>query len=352
MVEENISLKNILTNNTKEGLLYRKNENARIECFACGHRCIIGNGKDGICKIRFNRNGTLFVPYGYVNTLQIDPIEKKPFFHAFPCAHALSFGMLGCDYHCGYCQNWITSQAIRDANAIASIHKITPEQIIQYAFKAKSTILTSTYNEPLITSEWAAEIFKMAKQHNLITSFVSNGNGTAEAIEFLYPYLDLYKIDLKGFNDKNYRQLGGVLQNVLDTIQLLFHKNIWIEIVTIIVPSFNDSKEELLDIANFIASVSKNIPWHVTAFHPDYKMNTIDSTPVNSLLSAVEIGYESGLDFVYAGNIHGTLQQYENTFCPQCKVVLIERRGFRVIKNLLVNGCCPKCFVHIPGRCN
>lgn len=192
----------------------------------------------------------------------------------------------------------------------------------------------------------------MAKQHNFITSFVSNGNGTAEAIEFLYPYLDLYKIDLKGFNDKNYRQLGGVLQNVLDTIQLLFHKNIWIEIVTLIVPSFNDSKEELLDIANFIASVSKNIPWHVTAFHPDYKMNTIDSTPVNSLLSAVEIGYESGLDFVYAGNIHGTLQQYENTFCPQCKVVLIERRGFRVIKNLLVNGCCPKCFVHIPGRCN
>ncbi len=350
MTEEAISLKEILVKNATQGSLYTTIDDDKIECFACGHRCKIGNGKDGICKIRFNRDGKLYVPYGYVNTLQVDPIEKKPFFHAFPGAKALSFGMLGCDYHCGYCQNWITSQAIRDNNAIASIQNISPEQIIQYAQATNSAIITSTYNEPLITSEWACEIFKLAKQNKLFTSYVSNGNGTPEVIEFLLPYIDLYKVDLKGFDDKHYRQLGGVLQNVLDTIDLLYRKNVWVEIVTLLVPDFNDSDDELRDIANFIASVSSNIPWHVTAFHPDYKMDDRDSTSITSLLNAVEIGYEAGLHFVYAGNIPGKLQHYENTYCPRCKELLIERIGFRVMQNNLINGCCPKCLLYIPGR--
>ena len=346
-----LTLKDVLTRLTTEGELYEKLPEERVRCYACGHRCLIPEGRDGICKVRFNRGGVLYVPRGYIGTsLQLDPVEKKPFFHALPGSQALSFGMLGCDYHCGYCQNWITSQAIRDPKAIARPNILSPEDIVRCALDYDAPIVTSTYNEPLITSEWAVEVFKVARAHGLKTSYVSNGNGTPEVLDYLRPWLDLYKVDLKGFDDKNYRKLGGQVQTVLDTIQLLVQKGFWVEIVTLIVPGFNDSDEELRAIARFLAGVSRDIPWHVTAFHPDYKMADRGWTPAKTLLRGVEIGKTEGLNYVYAGNVPGRVGTLENTYCPSCKTLLIERVGFEVLANRLgPDGTCPKCTARIPG---
>ncbi|MER3523443.1 MAG: AmmeMemoRadiSam system radical SAM enzyme [Ignavibacteria bacterium] len=343
------TLHDLLATHVKEGELYEKLPNNWVRCFACGHRCKIPPGRDGICKVRFNQEGMLFVPHGYVAGLQIDPIEKKPFFHALPGAQALSFGMLGCDYHCAYCQNWITSQAIRDPIAGTPPNYVTAERLVGIALEHNVPVLTSTYNEPLITSEWAVEIFKLARASNIVCSYVSNGNGTPEVLEYIKPYVQLYKIDLKSFRQKNYQQLGGKLENVLFTIRRLKELGIWVEVVTLVVPGFNDSNEELTDIARFLVSVSPDIPWHVTAFHQDYKMTEPENTPVETLIQAAEIGYEAGLHFVYAGNVPGRVGRYENTYCPTCSELLIERFGFMVRKNRLVDGSCPKCKQRIPG---
>lgn len=346
---ETQTLHDVLAQHVREGELYEKMTNGWLRCVACGHRCKIGPGKDGICKVRFNKDGRLYVPFGYVASIQVDPIEKKPFFHAFPGTNALSFGMLGCDYHCAYCQNWLTSQAIRDPVAGTPPNSVSAEKLVALAIEQKTPVITSTYNEPLITSEWAVEIFKLARKYGITCSYVSNGNGTPEVLEYIKPYVQLYKIDLKSFQQKNYQQLGGKLENVLETIKTLKQFGIWVEIVTLIVPGFNDSNEELTDIARFLVSVSPDIPWHVTAFHQDYKMTDPDNTPVETLIRAAEIGYREGLHFVYAGNIPNMVGKYENTYCPSCNELLIERFGFKVVKNRLAKGACPKCNTAIPG---
>jgi pyruvate formate lyase activating enzyme len=347
---ESATLKDLLAESTRIGDLGVAMENEWVRCYACGHRCKIPPGKEGICRVRFNRGGKLHVPWGYVAGLQADPVEKKPFFHAYPGSTALSFGMLGCDLHCAYCQNWVTSQALRDPAAGSGMEPVTPEQIVDLALRKGATLVTSTYNEPLITSEWAVEIFKLAKKVGLVTSFVSNGNGTPEVLDYIQPWVDLCKVDLKGFRQKSYSQLGGVLQNVLDTIKSLHGRGIWVEVVTLIVPGFNDSDEELKDIANFLVSVSPDIPWHVTGFHADYRMTDPDDTSSSTLVHAAKIGYEAGLRFVYAGNRPGETGEFENTRCPQCSETLIERWGFHVRKNLLKNGACYKCGALLAGR--
>ena len=321
----------------------------KVRCVACGHRCLIPEGRAGVCKVRFNRGGRLFGPRGYVAGLQDDPIEKKPFYHALPGTRALSFGMLGCDFHCGYCQNWVTSQALRDEMAVAPVYPISAEEIVVQARTCGALTLTSTYNEPLITSEWAMEVFDMAKNAGLFTSYVSNGNATQEVIDYIRPKVDFYKIDLKGFDDKRYRKLGGTLQQILDGIARVHAAGLWLEIVTLVVPGFNDSDEELGDIAGFIAGLSPDIPWHVTAFHPDYRMCDPRSTPAATLLRAHGIGKAAGLHFVYAGNLPGQVQHTENTYCPHCDALLVERGGFAVRQYTLQEGCCPRCQARIAG---
>jgi len=344
------TLKDALTALTATGELYEQLPDRRVRCYACGHRCLIPEGRDGVCRVRFNRDGVLRVPYGYVATsLQLDPVEKKPFFHVLPGAAALSFGMLGCDYHCGYCQNWLTSQVLRDAEAVVRPSRIAPEAIVRCALDHQAPIITSTYNEPLITSEWAAAVFRLAKAAGLKTAYVSNGNATPEVLDYLRPWLDLYKVDLKGFNDANYRKLGGKLQTVLDTIRLLVAKGFWVEVVTLVVPDWNDSDEELRDTARYLAGVSRDIPWHVTAFHPDYKMKDRAWTPVKALTRATEIGRSEGLRYVYAGNAPGRTGSLESTYCPSCATLLVERVGFRVLANHLDAGTCPRCRARIPG---
>jgi pyruvate formate lyase activating enzyme len=331
--------------------LYEKLDKNRVRCFACGHCCPIPNGQAGVCKVRYNRGGTLFVPWGYTAGTQCDPVEKKPFFHAHPGALAYSFGMMGCDLHCSYCQNWVTSQALRDPSAVSPPQQASPGVLVQDALAQGAKILVSTYNEPLITSEWAVAVFKEAKAAGLITGFVSNGNGTPQVLDYLRPHLDLYKVDLKSFDDRHYHELGGRIGPILDSIRRIYSMGLWLEIVTLLIPGFNDSPEELRRLTEFLAGISPDIPWHVTAFHGDYKMTGPRNTTVEDLSQAAEIGRQSGLRYIYAGNLPGRVGEWENTRCPRCDATLIERYGY-FIKNyrLTKDGRCAECGTAIPGR--
>ena len=321
-----------------------------VRCFACGHRCLIRPGRRGICKVRFNRAGTLYVPTGYVAALQCDPTEKKPFFHCLPGSETLTFGMLGCDFHCGYCQNWLTSQALRDEAAGVSPRDLTPDDLIRVARRAGARMVGSSYNEPLITAEWAVAVFRAAREAGLRTAFISNGNATAEVLDYLRPWTDCYKIDLKAMDPRRYRELGGVLEHVLDAVRMVHERGFWLEVVTLVIPGFNDDDTQLRRAADFLASVSPEIPWHVTAFHQDYRMTDPDNTPVETLQRACEIGTGAGLRFVYAGNLPGRVGPWEHTWCPDCGELLIERVGYTIQRQRVgAAGTCPSCGRRIPG---
>ena len=341
---------NGLTVEAVESELWERLEGNRVRCYACGHRCRIPEGRQGICKVRFNQEGKLRVPWGYVGGLQCDPTEKKPFFHVYPGSNTLTFGMLGCDLHCSYCQNWLTSQALRDPAADVRPREISPERMIATGKALGVMMVGSSYNEPLITSEWALEVFRLARSKGLKTAFISNGNATPEVLDYLRPWTDCYKIDLKTMSDRNYRKLGGVLQNILDTVRMVHKRGFWMEVVTLLVPEWNTSKEEMRDAAGFLASISPDIPWHVTAFHKDYKMTDPANTSASTLLQAAEVGKEAGLHYVYAGNLPGQVGDFENTTCPGCDALLVERFGFRILQvRIGDSGACPDCGRKIPG---
>ncbi|MGA8539145.1 MAG: AmmeMemoRadiSam system radical SAM enzyme [Terriglobales bacterium] len=331
--------------------LWEKLDRNRVRCYACGHCCPISDGQPGVCKVRFNRGGTLYAPWGYVAGVQCDPIEKKPFFHAHPGALAYSFGMLGCDLHCSYCQNWVTSQALRDPDAVSPPIEVDPELLVKDALAQGAKVVVSTYNEPLITSEWAVEVFRAARRAGLLTAYVSNGNGTPQVLEYILPWIDLYKVDLKSFDDQHYRQLGGRLQPILDTIRSLHQMGVWLEIVTLLIPGFNDSDDELRSLTTFLANVSPDIPWHVTAFHQDYKMTSPADTRPQDLLRAAAIGHEAGLRYIYAGNLPGQVEDLEDTHCHHCGELLIQRYGYSIERyRLTPQGDCPACDTPLPGR--
>ncbi len=343
------SLRERLARLTRPAELVERLPEGRVRCLACGHRCLVPPGREGVCRVRFNRDGTLLAPWGYVAGLQVDPIEKKPFFHALPGARALSFGMLGCDLHCAYCQNWLSSQALRDPEALAPAREVEPGEIVRLALEHGAEVVTSTYNEPLVTSEWAVAVFREARAAGLVCSYVSNGNGTPEVIDYLAPWVSLYKVDLKSFRDRAYRELGGTLERVTETLRGLVARGLWVEVVTLLVPGFNESADELSDLTGFLAGLSPDIPWHVTAFHRDYRMFGPRDTGAPALLRAAEIGRRSGLRFVYAGNLPGHTGDLEDTRCPGCGTTLVERHGFRVLSNRLRDGCCPACARRVPG---
>jgi len=325
-------------------------ENGSLRCFACGHRCLIHEGKRGICKVRFNDHGRLMVPMNYVAALACDPTEKKPFFHVLPGSDTLTFGMLGCDLHCAYCQNWLTSQALRDDTAGTAPNSVTPDRLVSMAKAYGAQMVGTSYNEPLITAEWAIEVFRKAKPAGFKTAFISNGNATPQVLDYIRPWTDCYKIDLKSMSDRNYRQLGGVVDNILETIKMVHERGFWEEIVTLVIPGFNDSRDELKRAADFVAAVSPDIPWHVTAFHQDYHMHENSNTSAEQLVSACEIGSDAGLRYVYAGNLPGRVGRWENTYCPSCGELLVGRYGY-VIREMKVTreGKCPKCSTAIPG---
>ena len=345
------TLAEVLARETRAGELYETLPDGRLRCYACGHCCPLPEGAVGVCKVRFNAGGRLLVPWGYVGGVQCDPIEKKPFFHAHPGALAYSFGMLGCDLHCSYCQNWVTSQALRDPSAISPPLQANPEALVLDARRQRARVLVSTYNEPLITSEWAVAIFKEARRAGLTTAYVSNGNGTPQVIEYLRPWVDLYKVDLKSFDDRHYRQLGGRIQPILETIRRLHSLDFWVEIVTLLISGFNDSRDELDRLTTFLASVSPDIPWHVTAFHADYKMIDPPDTTADMLIAAAEIGRANGLRYVYAGNLPGQVGDLEDTRCASCGETLIARYGYYIREyHVTPDGRCPACASPVPGR--
>ena len=347
------SLKQLLHEYTApaDPALVEVREGGDIQCFACGHRCLVKPGRDGICRVRYNDGGTLKVPWGYVAGIACDPIEKKPFFHVLPGSDALSFGMLGCDLHCGYCQNWVTSQMLRDAQAVAPAKQTTPDELVELAVRHGAPVIASTYNEPLITSEWAVAVFKQARQQNLRCVYISNGNATPQVLDYLRPHVDAYKVDLKTFSDRNYRQLGGVLDNVTQSIRDLKQRGFWVEIVTLVVPGFSDDPDDLKRMAEFLAGVDPLMPWHVTAFHPEYKMTDgYRQTTADDLLRVVDYGVQAGLKYIYPGNLPGQVGQWENTRCHHCQSTVIKRWGFVVRANhVQEDGRCPSCHKQLPG---
>lgn len=341
----------LLDSHTTEGVVWRAEADGRLRCLACAHRCRLASGQRGICRVRFNDQGKLRVPFGYVAGVASDPIEKKPFFHVYPGSTALTFGMLGCNFHCAFCQNWISSQALRDPASHGAIQPAKPSQLIEAARRSGARSVVSSYNEPLITVEWAAAVFALAAQSDLLCGMVSNGYATPEVIDYIAQWLGALKIDLKCFNDRRYRSVGGELRTVTDTIRMAHSRGIWVEVVTLLVPGWNDDPQELRDLTQFIASVSIDIPWHVTAFHPEYRMTDARATRPGDLLRAAEVGTDAGLRFVYAGNRPGDTGEWENTRCPNCRETIIERTGYVVHANRLApGGRCPRCARLIPGR--
>ncbi|MGH7325700.1 MAG: radical SAM protein [Candidatus Rokuibacteriota bacterium] len=299
----------------------------------------------GASRRAYHRDACFLVP---IKSVATESFEGDVFNLEIEGAHSYTAGFCAVKN----CQNAITSQALRDPLMGVPPQRITPAEIADTALHHRARILTSTYNEPLITSEWAVEVFREGQRRGLVGSYVSNGNATPEVLEYIRPWVDLYKVDLKGFDDRRYRKLGGVLATVLDTIRRLHAGGFWMEIVTLIVPGFNDSDAELRDIARFLVSVSPDVPWHVTAFHPDYKMTDRADTTVATLLRAAEIGMQEGLRYVYAGNRPGRVGPFENTYCPSCRALLIERVGYRILQDRLTatSGRCPACAAPVPGR--
>ena len=337
----------------KAGFLFSAEDSGVVHCQACAHRCRIQPGKRGICLMRFNRGGQLFVPWGYVVAANVDPIEKKPFAHFLPGSDVLTFGMLGCNFHCDFCQNWVSSQTLRDPasdSSLAYVQQVSARDLVAYAIRSGAKAVASSYNEPLITNEWAIEIFKAAKEEGLRCAYVSNGFATPEVLHALQPYLDGYKIDLKCMTDAAYRELGGSLQAVLDSIRLARELGMWVEVVTLVIPGFNDSNEDLWEMARYLISVSSDIPWHVTAFHPMYKRLDAPATESETLQRAAEIGQEAGLRYVYAGHLPGRVGSLEDTHCPKCQTALIRRTGYLVRANRITpQGACPDCGQPIAG---
>lgn len=327
-------------------------ESGKVRCLACRHHCLLAEGQAGICRVRFVRDGTLRVPFGYVvGGIACDPVEKKPFYHLYPGSDAVTFGMLGCNFHCEFCQNWLTSQALREDVPVPGIVPVSAGEIARLAHSHGARLVVSSYNEPVISAEWAKAVFEESVKLGLKCAFVSNGYASKETLEYLRPVMIGYKVDLKSFNESNYRRCGGSLQNVLETIKTAVAMGYWVEIVTLVVPGFNDEESELRQIAQFIASVDRSIPWHVTAFHPDYKYTDAEPTPASKLIRAAEIGKEEGLYFVYAGNLPGRVSRWENTYCPACGELLVERFGFSVRQyKLTPHGTCPKCKAAVPGH--
>lgn len=342
----------------QEAVLYKKLNSGKVKCLACNWYCEISDSKTGICSVRGNKDGKLYLlTYGKVTAVHIDPVEKKPLFHFLPGTEIFSIGTFGCNFGCEFCQNWSISQASKSTNKDfdkvkkfidKSSRELPVSEVINICRERNIPSIAYTYNEPTIFSEYAYDIAKEAKKYNIKNVYVSNGFLSKETLDFMGKCLDGINIDLKAFREETYRKIcKAKLPEVLDTIKEVARRKIWVEITTLVVHGLNDSEEELKQIANFIASVGKDIPWHVTAFHPDYKMTDRNSTPIKTLEMAHDIGIKTGLRYVYTGNVPG--MDYESTYCPNCHELLIKRWGMSVEENRLEKGKCSKCGTKIAG---
>ena len=324
-------------------------EKKTVQCNLCNHFCRIKNGQLGICRARENHDGHLFSQvYGKLISENIDPIEKKPIFHLLPGSRSYSIATMGCNFRCRHCQNFDISQFPRQFNETPPGRDRTPQQVVDDALRYDCKSISYTYIEPTIFFEFAYDTAILAHEAGLKNIFVSNGYTSPEATRKLAPYLDANNIDLKGFTEKFYHQVcGAKLAPVLDTIGLMKKLGVWIEVTTLIIPGWNDSDQELRQIAEFIRSVDANIPWHVTRFYPTYKMTDRHPTPVETLRRARQIGLDAGLVYVYEGNVPG--EGGENTYCPGCGEIIVHRSGFMADTANLVDGACRLCKRPLAG---
>jgi len=332
----------------KEAYLYEKLPQERVRCNLCNHHCIIKEGAKGICGVRENRKGVLYtLVYDKVIASNLDPIEKKPLYHFLPGSTSYSIATVGCNFRCVFCQNSDISQMPRDHGMIMG-DRITPEEIVSSSLRLGASSISYTYTEPTVYFELALDCARSATKKGLKNVFVTNGYMSEDSLREIYPDLHGANVDLKSFKDSFYkRECGARVEPVLKNIQLMKEMGIWVEVTTLLIPGLNDSREELRDIARFLKEIDPDIPWHISRFHPQYRLTHIPPTPTSIIHMAKDIGYEEGLRFVYTGNIPGDVG--ENTFCPECGTLLIERFGFYIKKNLLKEGRCPKCNEKIPG---
>jgi len=340
----------------KKAILYKKLKDNKVQCLACHNQCLINEGKIGICGVRQNIDGDLhLLVYGKAISVNIDPIEKKPLFHFLPGRKALSLGTLGCNFACDFCQNWEISQAPKPFDKAQGIkhygEEWSPEKIVKYCKDNKIPIIAYTYNEPTVWIEYALDTMKLAKKEGIKNIWVSNGFMTEKALNLIAPYLDAINIDLKSFSEDFYQKTcKGRLEPVKENIKRIWKMGIWIEVTTLIIPGFNDSKKELKQIVKFLVGISKDLPWHISAFYPCYKMLTQSPTSQEILINACEIGKKAGLRYVYTGNIPDS--NHESTYCPKCNSLIIERWDMETLENNLKNEQCAKCKTKIKGIWN
>ncbi len=331
-----------------EAMLWEKLGEDKLHCFLCSHHCKIREGQRGVCAVRENKGGALYtLVYDRVIARNVDPIEKKPLFHFQPGSFSFSIATPGCNFKCLHCQNADISQMPRDAKIIMG-DQISPETIVETALRANCKSISYTYTEPTIFFELAYDTARLAVKQGLKNVFVTNGYITREALDVIKPYLHAANIDLKSFRDDFYRKVCGArLDKVLDAIKYYHECGVWIELTTLIIPGYNDSPEELRDIARFIASVNPEIPWHVTQFYPTYKIIDRPRTPVEKLREARRIGMEEGLRYVYEGNVPG--EGGENTYCASCGKLIIKRYGYIISEKNVKDGACGSCGAKLPG---
>ncbi len=331
----------------KEALLYHKKDDTTLQCDLCAHRCVIGPGKSGICKVRENIDGKLFTHvYGRAIAMHSDPIEKKPLYHFYPGSKAFSIGTPGCNFHCDFCQNSEIS-VITDKSIFQAWRKVSPGEVVELARQKGCKSIAYTYTEPTIFFEYSYDIAKLARKAGIKNVYVSNGYMTKEMLYMMAPYLDAINIDLKAFNDETYHQIiGAHIQPVLDALKMVKQHNIWLEVTSLIIPEVNDSQKELTQMAHFVADeLGCDVPWHISRFFPGYHMNTTPPTSTTTLQRAKEAALKAGLNHIYIGNVQS--ENDMNTKCPSCKALLIERSGFGILDNIITDGHCPKCGANI-----
>lgn len=333
----------------KEAVLYQRLEKDEVRCYLCGHRCLIREGRQGICLVRENRGGNLYtLVYGRTISRHLDPIEKKPLFHFYPGTTAFSIATVGCNFHCRFCQNADISQMVRDEHYIMG-EEMSPERVVALAHEQRSQSIAYTYTEPTIFFEYAYDTAKLAHEAGIKNVFVTNGYMTPEALECIQPYLDAANVDLKSFNDTFYRRIVGArLDLVLESLKLMKKLGIWLEVTTLLIPTMNDSDDELRQAAHFIAQeLGVDTPWHISRFSPAYRLIDKPPTPPKTLHRARQIGLEAGLRYIYEGNVPGS--EGENTYCYNCKNTIIRRYGYFISEKHIQDSKCTFCGAIIDG---
>lgn len=331
----------------RKAILHEPIGEKRVHCFLCSHHCRIDPGKFGLCGVRENIDGVLYTQaYGSVIAAHIDPVEKKPLYHFLPGTQSYSVATIGCNFQCGYCQNWQISQA-SIADGATGGYDLLPSEIVDQAGENRCPSISYTYTEPTIFFEYARDTALLARDAGLFNIFVTNGYMTRETLEAARPFLDAANVDLKSFREDFYREkCKAQLRPVLDTIRRMKDMNIWVEVTTLVIPGENDSDEELSGIAHFLAGVSPDIPWHISRFIPQYQFTQYPPTPLETLLHARDIGKDHGLRYIYLGNVSG----YSDTRCYNCNTTLVERNFIGVEEIIITDHSCPNCGAEIQGR--